>query len=176
MLCALCFIRWLKIHCCERAQIHIYIPFTNISFIIGVPLSTLLSQPTSNLSVLLGDPQESLSPNFLLIADGCHIVRSISWELSLSLNRVQTHGTGTELLMSSQFWRTCQASTAVGIASCVLTLFPSGDYISRQVQTWTKQYRAAETSSIPAMERLIQWLPLHLPQQQRTTVVHGDFR
>ncbi|EDM13723.1 similar to acetyl-coA dehydrogenase -related (111.6 kD) (5G231) (predicted) [Rattus norvegicus] len=51
-----------------------------------------------------------------------------------------------------------------------------GDYISRQVQTWTKQYRAAETSSIPAMERLIQWLPLHLPQQQRTTVVHGDFR
>lgn len=51
-----------------------------------------------------------------------------------------------------------------------------GDYIARQVQTWTKQYRAAETSSIPAMERLIQWLPLHLPQQQRTTVVHGDFR
>ncbi|XP_040587633.1 acyl-CoA dehydrogenase family member 10 [Mesocricetus auratus] len=51
-----------------------------------------------------------------------------------------------------------------------------GDYIPRQVQTWTKQYRAAETSSIPAMERLIQWLPLHLPRQQRTTVVHGDFR
>lgn len=51
-----------------------------------------------------------------------------------------------------------------------------GDYIPRQVQTWTKQYRAAETSSIPAMERLIQWLPLHLPRQQRTTLVHGDFR
>ncbi|XP_069877579.1 acyl-CoA dehydrogenase family member 10-like isoform X1 [Dipodomys merriami] len=51
-----------------------------------------------------------------------------------------------------------------------------GDYLPRQVQTWTKQYRAAETSTIPAMERLIQWLPLHLPQEQRTTVVHGDFR
>ncbi|XP_029426479.1 acyl-CoA dehydrogenase family member 10 isoform X2 [Nannospalax galili] len=51
-----------------------------------------------------------------------------------------------------------------------------GDYFPRQVRTWTKQYRAAETSTIPAMERLIQWLPLHLPQQQRTTVVHGDFR
>ncbi|XP_023576292.1 acyl-CoA dehydrogenase family member 10 isoform X2 [Octodon degus] len=51
-----------------------------------------------------------------------------------------------------------------------------GDYLPRQVQTWTKQYRAAETSTIPAMERLIQWLPLHLPTQQRTTVVHGDFR
>ncbi|XP_048198876.1 acyl-CoA dehydrogenase family member 10 isoform X2 [Perognathus longimembris pacificus] len=51
-----------------------------------------------------------------------------------------------------------------------------GDYLPRQVQTWTKQYRAAETSTIPAMERLIEWLPLHLPQEQRTTVVHGDFR
>uniref|UniRef100_A0A8D2GYQ0 Acyl-CoA dehydrogenase family member 10 n=1 Tax=Urocitellus parryii TaxID=9999 RepID=A0A8D2GYQ0_UROPR len=51
-----------------------------------------------------------------------------------------------------------------------------GDYLPRQVQTWTKQYRAAETSTIPAMERLIQWLPVHLPSQQRTTVVHGDFR
>ncbi|XP_027713189.1 acyl-CoA dehydrogenase family member 10 isoform X2 [Vombatus ursinus] len=51
-----------------------------------------------------------------------------------------------------------------------------GDYIQRQVQTWTKQYRATETSTIPAMERLIEWLPQHLPKEQRTTVVHGDFR
>ncbi|XP_045056966.1 acyl-CoA dehydrogenase family member 10 isoform X3 [Desmodus rotundus] len=51
-----------------------------------------------------------------------------------------------------------------------------GDYIPRQVQTWIKQYRASETSTIPAMERLIEWLPLHLPQQQKITVVHGDFR
>ncbi|XP_004595440.2 acyl-CoA dehydrogenase family member 10 [Ochotona princeps] len=51
-----------------------------------------------------------------------------------------------------------------------------GDYVARQVQTWTRQYRASETSTIPAMERLIEWLPLHLPHQQRTTVVHGDFR
>ncbi|KAM5238514.1 acyl-CoA dehydrogenase family member 10 [Ctenodactylus gundi] len=51
-----------------------------------------------------------------------------------------------------------------------------GDYLPRQVKTWTKQYRAAETSTLPAMERLIQWLPLHLPRQDRTTIVHGDFR
>ncbi|XP_072456539.1 acyl-CoA dehydrogenase family member 10 isoform X2 [Notamacropus eugenii] len=51
-----------------------------------------------------------------------------------------------------------------------------GDYIQRQVQTWTKQYRATETSTIPAMEQLIEWLPQHLPKAQKTTVVHGDFR
>ncbi|XP_057382334.1 acyl-CoA dehydrogenase family member 10 isoform X3 [Balaenoptera acutorostrata] len=51
-----------------------------------------------------------------------------------------------------------------------------GDYIARQVQTWIKQYRASETSTIPPMERLIEWLPAHLPRQQQTAVVHGDFR
>ncbi|NXA03972.1 ACD10 dehydrogenase, partial [Sapayoa aenigma] len=51
-----------------------------------------------------------------------------------------------------------------------------GNYIEQQVETWTKQYRAVETHVIPAMERLIQWLPLHVPESQKTTVVHGDFR
>ncbi|NXJ82845.1 ACD10 dehydrogenase, partial [Trogon melanurus] len=51
-----------------------------------------------------------------------------------------------------------------------------GNYIQRQVETWTKQYRAMETRIIPAMERLIEWLPLHFPESQKTTVVHGDFR
>ncbi|NXY26989.1 ACD10 dehydrogenase, partial [Atrichornis clamosus] len=51
-----------------------------------------------------------------------------------------------------------------------------GNYIQQQVESWTKQYRAVETHIIPAMERLIQWLPLHVPESQRTTVVHGDFR
>ena len=62
------------------------------------------------------------------------------------------------------------------MAHHVLILFPSGDYIARQVQTWIKQYRASETSTIPPMERLIEWLPAHLPRQQQTAVVHGDFR
>ncbi|NXR84168.1 ACD10 dehydrogenase, partial [Pycnonotus jocosus] len=51
-----------------------------------------------------------------------------------------------------------------------------GNYIQQQVETWTKQYRAVETHRIPAMERLIHWLPLHFPESQKTTVVHGDFR
>ncbi|NXC42378.1 ACD10 dehydrogenase, partial [Penelope pileata] len=51
-----------------------------------------------------------------------------------------------------------------------------GNYIQQQVDTWTKQYRATETHVIPAMERLIEWLPLHFPKSQKTTVVHGDFR
>jgi aminoglycoside phosphotransferase (APT) family kinase protein len=52
----------------------------------------------------------------------------------------------------------------------------SGRYIERQVARWTQQYRAAETETIDAMERLIEWLPRHIPAGEETSIVHGDFR
>lgn len=51
-----------------------------------------------------------------------------------------------------------------------------GNYVERQVKTWSRQYQASETHTIPAMNRLMEWLPQHLPQEETTTVVHGDFR
>ena len=37
------------------------------------------------------------------------------------------------------------------------------NYVARQVERWSKQYRASETGPIEEMERLIAWLPAHLP-------------
>jgi aminoglycoside phosphotransferase (APT) family kinase protein len=51
-----------------------------------------------------------------------------------------------------------------------------GNYVERQLERWTRQYRASETRRIDAMERLIDWLPAHVPPQESTTLVHGDFR
>jgi aminoglycoside phosphotransferase (APT) family kinase protein len=51
-----------------------------------------------------------------------------------------------------------------------------GDYLKRQIARWTRQYRAAETEPMEAMERLIEWLPEHVPASDETTIVHGDFR
>jgi len=51
-----------------------------------------------------------------------------------------------------------------------------GAYIARQISRWTKQYQLSETETIPEMNRLIEWLPAHLPPQERNTVVHGDYR
>ncbi len=51
-----------------------------------------------------------------------------------------------------------------------------GNYFERQIGRWTKQYRAAETTTVPAMDRLIEWLPTAAPDQERTSVVHGDYR
>ena len=51
-----------------------------------------------------------------------------------------------------------------------------GNYFARQVDRWTKQYRASETQNIPEVEKLIEWLPRTIPQQERVSVVHGDYR
>ena len=51
-----------------------------------------------------------------------------------------------------------------------------GNYFGRQVDRWTKQYKLSETEHMPDMERLIEWLPATLPEQTRTSVVHGDYR
>jgi len=51
-----------------------------------------------------------------------------------------------------------------------------GGYLARQIARWTKQYRASETERIEAMERLIDWLPRHIPTADETAIVHGDYR
>jgi aminoglycoside phosphotransferase (APT) family kinase protein len=50
------------------------------------------------------------------------------------------------------------------------------NYVARQVERWSKQYRASETEAIEDMERLIAWLPAHLPPPQAPRLVHGDYR
>ncbi|HEV2627402.1 MAG TPA: phosphotransferase family protein [Pseudolabrys sp.] len=50
------------------------------------------------------------------------------------------------------------------------------NYVARQVERWSKQYRASETEKIEAMEQLIAWLPRHIPPAQTVRLVHGDFR
>ncbi|GGH18019.1 Predicted kinase, aminoglycoside phosphotransferase (APT) family [Cribrihabitans marinus] len=54
---------------------------------------------------------------------------------------------------------------------------PGGNYFERQIARWTKQYRAAETQSLPEMEELIAALPAALPGDDgQRTLVHGDYR
>jgi aminoglycoside phosphotransferase (APT) family kinase protein len=62
--------------------------------------------------------------------------------------------------------------TAVGLGD----FGKPGRYIERQVARWTQQYRAAQTETIDAVDRLIEWLPQHIPADEETSIVHGDFR
>jgi aminoglycoside phosphotransferase (APT) family kinase protein len=51
-----------------------------------------------------------------------------------------------------------------------------GNYFARQIGRWSKQYQASETEPIEAMNRLIDWLPQHVPEGDESSIVHGDYR
>jgi aminoglycoside phosphotransferase (APT) family kinase protein len=61
---------------------------------------------------------------------------------------------------------------AIGLAD-----FGRGEnYVARQVDRWSKQYRASMTEHIENMEALMRWLPDHVPPAGPARVVHGDYR
>ncbi len=71
-------------------------------------------------------------------------------------------------------WRGCIISTRRKIG---LGDYGRGEnYVARQVERWSKQYRASETLRIEDMERLIAWLPAHVPLSRTPRLVHGDYR
>jgi aminoglycoside phosphotransferase (APT) family kinase protein len=54
-----------------------------------------------------------------------------------------------------------------------------GNYFERQIGRWSKQYLASVTQPIAEMDRLIEWLPAHIPASARSplnSIVHGDYR
>ncbi|RYF08609.1 MAG: phosphotransferase family protein [Comamonadaceae bacterium] len=55
-----------------------------------------------------------------------------------------------------------------------------GNYFDRQIGRWSKQYVASITQPIEAMDRLMEWLPAHMPasarDESRVSIVHGDYR
>ena len=70
----------------------------------------------------------------------------------------------------------CVDPAAVGLAD----YGRPGNYFERQIARWSKQYQASITQPIEAMDRLIEWLPAHIPPRARddrlVRIVHGDYR
>jgi aminoglycoside phosphotransferase (APT) family kinase protein len=51
-----------------------------------------------------------------------------------------------------------------------------GNFFARQIDRWTKQWHAAKAQDSDDMERLMAWLPQHVPPGDETTIAHGDYR
>jgi aminoglycoside phosphotransferase (APT) family kinase protein len=52
-----------------------------------------------------------------------------------------------------------------------------GNYFERQIARWSKQYlEDVEAGRDAGMDRLVEWLPAHIPEGDETCIVHGDFR
>ena len=66
------------------------------------------------------------------------------------------------------------------VTEAMATYGRHGNYFQRQIGRWSKQYQASVTEEIPEMDRLIEWLPAHLPasalDESQKAIVHGDFR
>jgi acyl-CoA dehydrogenase len=51
-----------------------------------------------------------------------------------------------------------------------------GNYFSRQVGRWSRQVQDSKIPIPVALSKLMDWLPLNIPVDDETTLVHGDFR
>ncbi len=52
-----------------------------------------------------------------------------------------------------------------------------GGYFARQLNRWSKQYRASETEKIDEMDSLIAWLEQNIPAEDgQVSLLHGDYR
>ena len=76
--------------------------------------------------------------------------------------------------------RVIAALHSVDVTDALASYGRHDHYIERQIARWTKQYQASITEPIEAMDRLIEWLPAHLPasatESSRVAIVHGDYR
>lgn len=77
--------------------------------------------------------------------------------------------------------RVIAALHRVKFAECGLSDFGKpGNYFERQISRWSKQYLASITQPIDEMDRLMAWLPEHIPERardpSRVSIVHGDYR
>ena len=52
-----------------------------------------------------------------------------------------------------------------------------GNYFARQIERWARQYLASETTPLPGMSSLLEWLPNNVPDDDgEASLIHGDFR
>lgn len=62
--------------------------------------------------------------------------------------------------------------TAVGLSD----YGKHGQYVARQLSRWSRQYQETKTEEIAAMDHLIPWLAANIPDEDPTSIVHGDYR
>lgn len=51
-----------------------------------------------------------------------------------------------------------------------------GGYFARQLRRWQQQWELSRTRDNPAIDELFAWLPEHMPEDDETTLTHGDFK
>jgi aminoglycoside phosphotransferase (APT) family kinase protein len=125
--------------------------------------------PVARMHVLCEDPDIIGSAFYVMDeVDGRHFDDPRLPELAVSDRRA----------VQDEMNRVLAAIHAVDLRATGLDDYgPEGNYYRRQIDRWTKQYRASELEHIPQMEELIAWLDANIPADDgQRTLVHGDYR
>jgi aminoglycoside phosphotransferase (APT) family kinase protein len=122
-------------------------------------------------------------PRPLALCDDPFVIGAIFYVMELAKGRPYANGAlpdfdpRTRRRMYGQLIDTLAELHTIDPAAADLEDFGKpGNYFERQVMRWTRQYRDSQTDYLPEMERLIAFLPETLPEQSRTSIVHGDYR
>jgi aminoglycoside phosphotransferase (APT) family kinase protein len=128
-------------------------------------------------------PLEFPVPEPLALCEDADVIGAIFYIMELAKGRPYADGAlpdfdpSTRRSMYEQLVDTLADLHSIDPAAADLADFGKpGNYFERQVMRWTRQYRDSQTDYIPEMERLIAFLPETLPEQSRTSIVHGDYR
>ncbi|OYX15463.1 MAG: phosphotransferase family protein [Rhizobiales bacterium 32-66-8] len=73
--------------------------------------------------------------------------------------------------------QTLAALHNVDVAAVGLSDFGKpGNYFARQIARWTRQWELSRVADDANIDTLVAWLPAHIPADDTTTLVHGDYR
>ena len=122
-------------------------------------------------------------PQPLALCDDPEVIGAIFYVMELARGRPYANGalpefdSPTRRSMYEQMIDTLADLHVIDPESAALGDFGKpGNYFERQVARWTRQYRDSQTDYLPEVERLIAFLPESVPEQSRTSIVHGDYR
>jgi aminoglycoside phosphotransferase (APT) family kinase protein len=122
-------------------------------------------------------------PRPLALCGDADVIGAIFYVMELARGRAYANGALPDFDPNTRRWMYAQLVDALADLHVIdpeaaeLGDFGKvGNYFERQIARWTRQYRDSQTDYIPEMERLIAFLPETLPQQSRTSIVHGDYR
>jgi aminoglycoside phosphotransferase (APT) family kinase protein len=122
-------------------------------------------------------------PRPLALCDDAAVIEAIFYVMALAEGRPYANGAlpdfdpPTRARMYEQLVDTLADLHNVDPVAAGLGDFGKpGNYFERQIARWTRQYRDSQTDDLPAMEKLIDYLPASLPEQSRVSIVHGDYR
>ena len=123
-------------------------------------------------------------PRALHLCDDDSVIGSMFYIMSFEDGRIfwdpslPEVGTADRRTLHDELVRVLAALHDVDVDAVGLADFGQpGSYFERQTGRWTKQYCAAETDAIAAMETLIEWLPANMPEDDGSvSLLHGDYR